>query len=250
MAIDTTRWRLFANPTSAATDAAGLDVHSQQAKLMAAFKPEKRREYDYLLIFRFLLTNMIGFALLAAAYLHGFLDTVKIDDPTRLSVLISGLFVAGLFLCGLRIARVSRELNEVRSPAPRRDSKVGQYLALVETAGAEGRTIAADALRLKLTSRIIAIRHMANTLVILGLLGTVVGFIISLGGVRPEVATNANAVTPMIATLVQGMSVALGNTLIGGVLNVWLNANYYILSTGTAQLICAILERGEAHAAR
>ena len=34
------------------------------------------------------------------------------------------------------------------------------------------------------------------------------------------------------------------------VLNVWLNANFYILSTGTAQLICAILERGEAHAAR
>lgn len=250
MAIDITGWRPLANQTNAAPAAAGLDVLAQQEKLRTAFKPEKRREYDYLLIFRFLLTNLIAFALLGAAYVHGAIDTLKIDDPTRLWMLTVGLFGVGLFLCGVRIARVSRELNEVRSKTPRPTSKAGQYLALVETAGGEGRTIAAEALRLKLTSRIVAIRHIANSLVIIGLLGTVVGFIISLGGVRPEVATNASAVTPMIATLVQGMSVALGNTLIGGVLNVWLNANFYILSTGTAQLICAILERGESHVAR
>lgn len=249
MATDKTRWRLFANPSDPES-AGALDVHAQQARIMAAFKPEKRRDYDYLLIFRFLLTNLIGFTLLGAAYLHGVFNSLKINDPTRLSMLTSGLFIAGLLLCGFRIARVSRELNEVRSKNPRPDSKVAQYLAFIGKTSSEGRAIAADALRLKFTSRIIAVRHIANTLVILGLLGTVVGFIISLGGVRPEVATNANAVTPMIATLVQGMSVALGNTLIGGVLNVWLNANYYILSTGTAQLICAILERGEVHAAQ
>ena len=215
-----------------------------------AARQRRRSGYDYLLLFRFLLINLIGFALLGVAYVHGFADTLKIDDPTRLFVLITGLFGAGLFLCGFRVARVSRELNEVRLKEPRADSKVGQYLALVQTAGGESRTIAAEALRLKLTSRIVVVRHIANTLVILGLLGTVIGFIISLGGVRPDVATDASTVTPMIATLVQGMSVALGNTLIGGVLNVWLNANYYILATGTAQLLCAILQRGESHAAR
>lgn len=249
MATDTRRWRLFANPGS--DDAApSLDVHTQQSMLQDAFKPEKRRNYDYLLIFRFLLTNLIGVTIVAVAYVHGVIESLKIDDPTRLSSLTIGLFGAGLLLCGFRIARVSRELNEVRARDPKPDSKVAQYLALVETAGPEGRTIAAEALRLKLISRIVVIRHIANTLVILGLLGTVIGFIISLGGVKPEVATSASAVTPMIATLVQGMSVALGNTLIGGVLNVWLNANYYILSTGTAQLICALLERGESHVAR
>jgi hypothetical protein len=249
MATDTRRWRFFANP---GTDdvAPTLDVHAQQALIQDAFKPEKRRNYDYLLIFRFLLTNLIGVTIIAVAYVHGVIESLKIDDPTRLSSLTIGLFAAGLFLCGFRIARVSHELNEVRARDPKPDSKVAQYLALVETAGPEGRTIAAEALRLKLISRIVVIRHIANTLVILGLLGTVIGFIISLGGVKPEVATSASAVTPMIATLVQGMSVALGNTLIGGVLNVWLNANYYILSTGTAQLICALLERGESHVAR
>ena len=250
MAIDITHWGRRARQASVATAVAGLDVLSQQEKLRSAFKAEKPREYDYLLIFRFLLTNLIAFSLLAVAYVHGVIDTLKIDDPTRLWMLTVGLFVVGLFLCAVRIARVSRELNEVRSKTPHPSSKVGQYLALAATAGGDSRTIAAEALRLKLTSRIVVIRHIANSLVIIGLLGTVVGFIISLGGVRPDVATNASAVTPMIATLVTGMSVALGNTLIGGVLNVWLNANFYILSTGTAQLICAILERGEANAAR
>jgi hypothetical protein len=247
--MDITRGRFPGRQENVAA-AAGLDVLAQQEKLRSAFKPEKRREYDYLLIFRFLLTNLIGFALLAAAYLHGVIDTLKIDDPTRLWMLTTGLFGVGLFLCGLRIVRVSHELNDVRTKHPKTGSKVAQYLAMVERANGEGRTIAAEALRLKLTSRIVVVRHIANSLVIIGLLGTVVGFIISLGGVRPEVATSASAVTPMIATLVQGMSVALGNTLVGGVLNVWLNANFYILSTGTAQLICAILERGESHVAR
>src|SRR5512138_1187296 len=114
MATDTTRWRLFANPSSDAA-APALDVLSQQAILEQAFKAEKRRNYDYLLIFRFLLTNLIGVTIVAAAYVHGVIDSLKINDPTRLSSLTIGLFIAGLFLCGVRIARVSRELNEVRA---------------------------------------------------------------------------------------------------------------------------------------
>ena len=159
MPFDNTRWRLFAHQTSPAPAVADLDVHAQQQRLLEAFQPEKRRNYDYLLIFRFLLTNLIGVTLVAAAYIHGVIDSLKIDDPTRLSTLTVGLFLAGLFLCALRIVRVSRELNEVRAKHPKPDSKVAQYLALVGTAGHEGRTIAAEALRLKLVSRIVAIRH-------------------------------------------------------------------------------------------
>src|SRR5690349_22657323 len=146
MATDTRRWRLFAK-TGTDDSAPALDVHAQHALLQDAFKPEKRRNYDYLLIFRFLLTNLIGVTIVAAAYVHGVIDSLKINDPTRLSSLTIGLFIAGLFLCGVRIARISRELNEVRARDPKPDSKVAQYLALVETAGHEGRTIAAEAVR-------------------------------------------------------------------------------------------------------
>lgn len=209
-----------------------------------------REGYAYLLLFRFALVNLIAAALVAMAWMEGWVDIIRDGDPTRLSAVTAGLFLAGLGICGYRIWRVSRELNEVREALPAPGSKVGQYLLLVQSAGAEGRAIAAEALRLTLTSRIIAVRQIASTLVVLGLLGTVVGFIISLGGVKPEVASDARAVTPMIATLVQGMSVALGNTLVGGLLNLWLIANYHILATGTARLIGAIFERGVSHVAR
>jgi hypothetical protein len=210
----------------------------------------RRTAYAYLLLARFALLNLVGAALAVAAYFQGWVDIIRGADTTYQSGVIATVFLVGLGMCATRVWHVTRELNEVGARDPKPGTKVAQYLALIGTSGREGRTIAAEALRLKLVSRIVVIRHFANTLVILGLLGTVVGFIISLGGVKPEVATNASAVTPMIATLVQGMSVALSNTLIGGVLNVWLNANYYILAAGTAQLICALLERGEAHVAR
>ncbi len=203
-----------------------------------------RPGYSYLLLLRFALVNLVAMALVAMAWMEGWVALIHASDPTRLSLVTAGLFLVGLALCGYRIWRVSLELNEVRAPVPAPHSKVGRYLALVRAAGAEGRSTAAEALRHTLTSRIIAVRQIASTLVVLGLLGTVVGFIISLGGVRPEVAGDAKAVTPMIATLIQGMSVALGNTLVGGLLNLWLIANYHILATGTARLIGAIFERG------
>ncbi len=206
--------------------------------------PLLRAGYSYLLLLRFALVNLVAVALVAMAWMEGWVDLIRASDPTKLSLVTAGLFLVGLALCGYRIWRVSHELNEVRAPAPAPHSKVGRYLTLVRAAGAEGRNTAAEALRLTLTSRIIAVRQIASTLVVLGLLGTVVGFIISLGGVKPEIAGDAKAVTPMIATLIQGMSVALGNTLVGGLLNLWLIANYHILATGTARLIGAIFERG------
>ena len=89
---------------------------------------------------------------------------------------------------------------------------------------------------------------MAGTLVLLGLIGTVVGFIIALSGVDPDKASDFDAVAPMISTLIQGMSTALFTTLAGAVLNVWLMINFHLLAGGTVKLIGAITELGEAHA--
>lgn len=230
-------------PTAAV---AALGISPDSTVLTGAAQHHRRADFDYLLLFRFALINLVGLSLLVVAQLHGFVEIIRAGDPTRLSIVIAGIFVVGLVLCAVRIWRVSCELNEVRAEMPRPDSKVAQYLNLVRAASGESRAIVATSLRLKLVSRIVVVRHIASTLVIMGLLGTVVGFIISLGGVRAEVASDASAVTPMITTLIKGMSIALGNTLVGGVLNVWLTANYHVLASGTARLISAILERGVA----
>jgi hypothetical protein len=56
----------------------------------------------------------------------------------------------------------------------------------------------------------------------LGLIGTVLGFIIALSGVDPEQAQNLDATKAMVATLIVGMSIALYTTLMGALANLWL----------------------------
>ncbi|MEQ8805654.1 MAG: MotA/TolQ/ExbB proton channel family protein, partial [Rhodospirillales bacterium] len=97
-------------------------------------------------------------------------------------------------------------------------------------------------LRLTLSNRIVVVRHIANALVLLGLIGTVIGFIIALSGVDPTAASDANKVGAMVATLISGMSVALNTTLVGSVLYVWLIVNHRILATGTVRLLSTALQ--------
>lgn len=219
-------------------------VHDQQNKIAAAFAP-RRSGFAYLLLLRFALVNVIALALVGFAWLQGWIALIVAGDPTYQCAGIAAVFLAGLFLCTQRVWRISQEINEVAAPHPHSRSKVAQYLGLIAARDGESRSVAAAVLRAKLVARNSVVRHIANTLVILGLLGTVIGFIMALSGVSPEAASDIKAVGPMISKLITGMSVALYTTLVGAILNVWLMANYHLLATGTTNLLAAIVERGE-----
>ena len=72
--------------------------------------------------------------------------------------------------------------------------------------------------RLKVSNRIAFVNYKANSLVFLGLVGTVIGFIVALSGVDPVTISIAKAVGPLVANLIQGMSIALYRTLVGAIL--------------------------------
>jgi hypothetical protein len=245
MAFDSTRWGPFAGPSSVATAQTGLDVHAQQERVRQAFKPIKTYAYDYLLLFRFALINLAACAALAAAYIHGWIDTVRAADPTYQCTAIAGVFLAGLFICTMQVIRISWELNEAHAKRPSPNSRAGQYLAQIRGRAGDSRALLAAALKSKLIARTSIVRHVAGTLVILGLVGTVVGFIISLSGVNPDGVADAKAISPMISKLILGMSVALYTTLVGAVLNIWLMVCHHVLVSGTMRLVTAIIERGE-----
>jgi hypothetical protein len=84
--------------------------------------------------------------------------------------------------------------------------------------------------------------------VLLGLIGTVIGFVIALSGVRPDVVSDVNSIGPMVSTLISGMSIALYTTLVGSLLNIWLMVNVRLLEGGTVKLLTATVEAGERHA--
>ena len=75
----------------------------------------------------------------------------------------------------------------------------------------------------------INVKFIATSLVVLGLIGTVLGFIQALSGVKLEAVGDPAAITPMAAAMVKGLGVALYTTLVGSVLNLWLRLNIRVI---------------------
>ena len=90
------------------------------------------------------------------------------------------MFAVGLASCGRKIFQTSSELNQLRDPSGGYAPRVARYLAGLQARDGQSRALSASALKLKLGARIASIRHLANSLVLLGLIGTVIGFIIAL----------------------------------------------------------------------
>ena len=239
---------IAALPDQAETEGTTVPTSRRLWALFERMRNPKRDPYRHFLMLRFALFNLAAFALLGVAYVHGFVDMVVAADRTYLSVIIGLVFLVGLSLCGRKVWQTSRELNRVRQPDAFAQSGVVRELGQLQSRDPESGGNFIGALRLTLSYRISIVRHIANSLVLLGLIGTVLGFIIALSGVDAEHASDINAITPMISTLISGMSTALYTTLVGAVLNVWLMANHQLLTGGTVKLIASLMESTETHA--
>lgn len=203
--------------------------------------------YRFLLLLRFGLVNLAGAALVAAAWLQGWLDPVIAADGLHLCALMVALFLFGLGRASEKAWMLSLELNSLAARRADDGTKVGAFLAAAARADSTGRATLAAMLRLKLAQRIAGVRHIASALVLLGLVGTVVGFVLALGGVDPSTAGDPSAIAPMVSKLIDGMSVALYTTLVGSLLNIWLMLDYRLLEAGAVHLLTWLVELGERH---
>jgi hypothetical protein len=213
-----------------------------------AFRQTLDAARSHLLALRFALFNVAAFAMLGAAWAQGWVGKVLSADDTGLSLGIFFVFLAGLGICAHRIWQVSMDLEQAQARRPDPASQAARYLDDVAERDSGSRAITASRLKLVVSGRISTVLHVANSLVLLGLVGTVLGFIIALSGVDPQSAGNVDAITPMVAELIHGMSVALYTTLVGAVLHLWLKVNYLILSGGAVRLLDCLVARGEGHA--
>ncbi|HEX7006955.1 MAG TPA: MotA/TolQ/ExbB proton channel family protein [Alphaproteobacteria bacterium] len=232
-------------------DGPGADPGGAQSQRLAWLAHAARGAEDprrHALLLRCALINIVAFALLGAAYVQGYVGKILAADDTYLCVLIFVVFLVGLAVAIRKIVETSRELDRVRNFNPLVRSCAARYLARTHGRGGDSRAMAAADLRLKRAHDIAIVRQIANNLVLIGLIGTVLGFIIALSGVDPDRASDVNSISPMVATLIEGMSVALYTTLVGSVLHIWLIVNYHMLATGTVELVTAIAELGERHA--
>ncbi len=202
-------------------------------------------QYKYLLILRYSLINLVGLIFLFVLITQGYVTKAIKADITNMVIVILTLFAVGFVLAAYRTFWLSRELNYSFFKILPNHSLAKEFLQSSKKLDASSRNNLAASLRIKLSSKINYIKFMANTLVILGLIGTVIGFIIALSGVDGSVSSNPEEVSKMVSTLIQGMSVALYTTLVGSICSVWLNICYQIMSTGANNLLSKIIELGE-----
>ena len=202
-------------------------------------------QYKYLLILRYSLINLVGLVFLFVLITQGYVSKAIKADITNMVIVILALFSVGFILAAYRTFWLSRELNYSHLKVLPPNSITKDFLQNSKKLDASSRNNLAASLRIKLSSKINYIKFMANTLVILGLIGTVIGFIIALSGVDGSVSSNPEEVSKMVSTLIQGMSVALYTTLVGSICSVWLNICYQIMSTGANNLLSKIIELGE-----
>ena len=202
-------------------------------------------QYKYLLILRYSLINLVGLIFLFVLITQGYVTKAIMADITNMVIVILALFAIGFVLAAYRTFWLSKELNYSFLKVLPTHSIANMFLQDSKKLDASARNNLAASLRIKLSSKINYIKFMANTLVILGLIGTVIGFIIALSGVDGSVSSNPEEVSKMVSTLIQGMSVALYTTLVGSICSVWLNICYQIMSTGANNLLSKIIELGE-----
>ncbi len=200
-----------------------------------------------LLVLRFSLLNLLGVALVAAAGLQGWIGPLFDGSARWMVTIICVTFAIGLIWCARLVLDTGNELDQVKSGRVRPGSRTSRHLTALVGSGRSHRQALESALRIKLSARIAGVRHIAGSLVFLGLIGTVIGFMIALSGVDPSNAADPAAVAPMVATLIDGMGLALSTTLVGAITNLWLMGNYRLLEHGTSKLLAELIERGATH---
>lgn len=197
-----------------------------------SYKISKYVNWDYLLFYRFLGINLVGCIGLWIAYLNNWVTMVIQADVSQIVFIIFGMFVVGTLICGYKVFEISRETNKVRK------GQFGKYRDYI--VNLKSNQHLAEALKLKVVGKVLFVRLLASILVSLGLIGTIVGFIMVMGSI-PEVA-GAGEAAQMVSVLGKGMGVALYTTLIGSIFNIWARFNYQILATGSTNLVSEILK--------
>ena len=144
---------------------------------------------------RLALVNMAGVSALVVAIRHGFLSAMMRNDPTYLSFFIMFVCFCTLTYAMWLASRTRRSLGE----------------DVWDSSGIEW------------------IYTWSTVMALMGLMGTVIGFILALQEVDQSAMTSAQSAGRMVATMIGGLGVALWTTLIGLAGALWAFMNYKLL---------------------
>ncbi len=199
---------------------------------------------------------------------EGLIRQLIINDPSRISIIIGLLFFAGTAHCGYRSRKLARELTALHEIIRYKQNNPGALSRLNDDELCIGNRTFRDSLAKsyfsaflkRVSSDEIKRQKTENTqltevlsehargqhemgwfvsglLVKLGLLGTVIGFILMLRSVMSLGSIDFNDVQTLLGEMTIGMAVALNTTLMGLLTSMLLGLQYLILDRGADKLI-------------
>lgn len=163
-----------------------------------------------LLMYRFAVFNAAAASLLAYLASKGYVTMALAADPTGISIAIAALFAVVWGSTALRVWKTAYALNRLKAG----DIPVGKPWR----------------------KRMVKIEHIgkaAGWMAYLGIIGTVIGFIIALSGVDVDLFASASGVGELVPQMMAGMGVAVWTTLVGGLFGLWTEMNHQMLRTAT-----------------
>jgi len=220
---------------------------------------------DHLPLLRWLMfTGVCAFGVVLAWY-YGLFHLMLTSDKTHISAIIIVLYTAASAHCFMRTVVISRELDAAQRVA----ALVGREVSGFTVAGQN--VLTADQMRLPpgqvtghirnltLKARLQGHHRLDQTLLLrgladalrgpnqlgsfasdalmkLGLLGTIVGFILMLAPIAGLDAADRVSVKSSMGLMSDGMAVAMYTTLTGLVGSILLQTQYYLLDEATAKL--------------
>lgn len=161
---------------------------------------------SHLLVMRLTVTTVLGAALAAWAHANSLVMPIFNNDVSYLSYAIVALFATGLVSTFVRAAKVSEAINAHKAG-------YAQAWRLRKAAKMEDKNAHISAL--------------SGWLQILGILGTVIGFSVAIGGLEGDDTS----------VVLEGLRTAIGTTILGGFLSLWISINAQMLDTATAGLV-------------
>ncbi|CDP53213.1 MAG: MotA/TolQ/ExbB proton channel family protein [Devosia nanyangense] len=175
----------------------------------------------YRTIAKLIAFNIVPLVALFFAWVFGLVQKSYAADSTNIVYLITAIFIVAMGLVFYRARQIDDELHESTW-------WVGQTSEFVQ---------------LTFENRLNPIVYMGYSLVVLGLIGTVVGFIFGLNGIDPNTMADLPTMLASLGTILQGVGIAFYTTLIGSIGDIWLGFNILILTGAMNQLQLRTLKR-------
>ena len=196
--------------------------------------------YGWLLLFGLLL---FGAFLL---WHYELLQQLQEQDQTRLSIIILVLFILTTLYLGWCALRLSRESSLAEQAEPDADGWAADHLRLVRQLQESGGDLSQEPLLARLVEQVHSGHgsgwFISDLLLRLGLIGTVIGFVMMLGSVYSLEGEGAYALKQLLGEMGGGMQVALYTTLTGLGSAILLSIQCHWLDRCADRLVSRIIE--------